>query len=61
MDENQFKIGDVVMLKSGSEPMTVNSISIVDKNELWCKWYDYKNGKMCTDTFNPNTLKRIQG
>ena len=33
---HNFKIGDVVMLKSGSPKMTVVS---VDGREVWCQWF----------------------
>nr|BFD33777.1 hypothetical protein GTC16762_33960 [Pigmentibacter ruber] len=34
---NDFKVGDVVQLKSGSVNMTVTSI---EKDRIWCKWFN---------------------
>lgn len=35
---NDFKVGDVVQLKSGSMPMTVIAVK---NNEIWCKWFNF--------------------
>jgi uncharacterized protein YodC (DUF2158 family) len=37
MSSNNFKVGDVVQLKSGSMPMTVISAG---KNSITCKWFN---------------------
>lgn len=37
MDNTEVKIGDLVMLKSGSKPMTVHNI---DNNIVECIWSD---------------------
>jgi uncharacterized protein YodC (DUF2158 family) len=37
MNNTKFKIGDVVMLKSGSVPMTIHSINA---NVVECAWCD---------------------
>ncbi|KAB8039116.1 DUF2158 domain-containing protein [Silvanigrella paludirubra] len=44
MSSNDFKIGDVVELKSGSEPMTVVGIGISEFNDnktfVHCNWFN---------------------
>lgn len=39
--KEQFREGDVVELKSGSEPMTVERVS--DEDLIHCVWFDKKN------------------
>lgn len=38
---NEFEIGDVVLLKSGSPMMTVNEI--LEDGKVECSWFDDKN------------------
>ncbi|MCY1548522.1 hypothetical protein D9M68_846420 [compost metagenome] len=40
MEHNQFKTGDVVVLKSGSKPMTVNTVH--ENNQINCAWMTEK-------------------
>lgn len=51
MSSNNFKIGDVVQLKSGSHPMTVVSAG---KNSIICKWFnkisDFPQGLSLSNT-----------
>ena len=58
----QFKVGDVVRLKSGGPPMTVtlehksvptHNGDILDA--VWCIWFD-KNDRSRSRIFNPDTL-----
>jgi uncharacterized protein YodC (DUF2158 family) len=48
----QFKVGDVVQLKSGGPLMTVGEVS----DEIWCVWFEKSDKK--GDTFHPDTLKK---
>jgi len=50
----QFKVGDVVQLKSGGSKMTVDAVS----DRIWCMWFDgttQKNGN-----FPPGALKLVE-
>ena len=49
-----FKIGDVVQLKSGSPPMTINAC--YENNIFVCAWFDKANIKQST-SFNGGTLE----
>lgn len=46
---NQFKIGDVVRLKSGGPKMTVNQLLGRDNQLLGCSWF--------LGTFNPDAVE----
>ena len=38
---NEFKVGDVVMLKSGGPPMTVCELPVVDEDpSVYAEWFD---------------------
>ena len=64
----KFKIGDIVVLKSGGPRMTINKL-ILKRNvahtmsgfnddfegEYECKWFEGKEGK--TDSFQENALE----
>ena len=54
-----FKIGDVVILKSGGPPMTVHNLgdySPMGPNPgVMCVWFD--NSKKVEDVFHPSTLE----
>jgi uncharacterized protein YodC (DUF2158 family) len=54
---DQFKVGDVVVLRSGSIPMTVEEI---DGKDVSCVWMDEKR-KMERGTFPAATLQRYEG
>ncbi len=55
----QFKIGDVVMLKSGGPVMTVHNIGEYTMQGLnpgvLCVWFDDR--KRVEDVFHPDTLE----
>lgn len=53
----QFKAGDVVMLKSGGPEMTINYIDET-KKEAECIWFE--GFKKCKDTFNPDALEKVE-
>jgi uncharacterized protein YodC (DUF2158 family) len=48
-----IRIGDVVMLKSGGQKMTVNDISFKDKEVddilIECVWFDNNNELNCSN------------
>ena len=53
-----FKVGDVVILKSGSPPMTVTA---VEGDQVTCVWFEHvgtKNQKK-SGTFPATTLKAM--
>jgi uncharacterized protein YodC (DUF2158 family) len=54
MSESKFKVGDVVVLKSGGPAMTVCSVGV---GPVHCKWFpqgDY--AKTVWEPFGPETL-----
>jgi uncharacterized protein YodC (DUF2158 family) len=54
VEMNQFKVGDMVKLKSGGPKMTVNSI--LANGKLMCAWFDGTN-KPNKEQFHPDALK----
>lgn len=60
-DNDEFKKGDVVMLKSGGPAMTVSNTgesSFGGGFKVWCVWFE--KTKKFEDTFEPEILKKIQ-
>jgi uncharacterized protein YodC (DUF2158 family) len=58
MKEPKFALGDVVTLKSGGPPMTVQKMDVDDvdfEEYVLCKWFDADN-KPCTESFAPAAL-----
>lgn len=61
--EQKFKIGDVVLLKSGSPEMTISNIKKVKsmsgpsvfKGFYECKWFEGNN--VCKDDFHQDALE----
>lgn len=51
----KFKTGEVVSLKSGSPPMTVQKY--VAEGRVLCTWYEA--GGFKTEVFEPETLVKI--
>lgn len=53
----QFKVGDVVMLKSGGPKMTVKEVGpdFGGKPRVWCDWFD--GAKRMSDDFEPGSLR----
>ena len=49
-----FNNGDVVCLKSGSLPMTIELIRT--DGVIFCKWFD-SEGKLCSDSFSDFMLE----
>lgn len=56
---DQFKPGDVVMLKSGGPKMTVNAVgdSFGGSLKVWCDWFEGSN--KLSDAFEPTSLKQV--
>lgn len=61
----EFQKGDVVMLKSGGEPMTVDDVgdyasgmSMGPKDGVRCVWFEGK--KVQRHVFDAATLKKIE-
>lgn len=54
----QFKPGDVVVLKSGGPSMTVESIE--EDGGVSCCWFD-EHGKEDTSVFSPAMLRLDEG
>lgn len=52
----QFNVGDVVVLKSGSDPMTVKIVG--NDNKIYCLWYI--NGDFKGHEFPPDALKTYE-
>ncbi len=50
---SEFKVGDVVRLKSGGPPMTVRDTAA---GQIICQWYDFTGGKTVEGTFGELTL-----
>jgi len=56
MSENEFKIGDVIILKSGGPGMTVEEVDD-EEDTVHCQWF--VNGKKLEDGWFPaDSLKR---
>ena len=54
MDENPFKPGDTVRLKSGGPLMTVSGCEL---DVCWCTWFDDKKN-LQTEKFVQHILKK---
>lgn len=56
---NEFKVGDVVQLKSGSPKMTAIKVGDNLKHEptVWCDWFDGTDKKH--GTFPPEALDKV--
>ena len=50
----EFKVGDVVQLKSGGPLMTVNKVG---SGEIGCQWFDKAGDDVKTRFFAPETLE----
>ena len=59
MSENQFKIGDVVRLKSGGVPMT---ITYIDRNDdecmAMCEWQNFASEEICHYKVTADALEK---
>lgn len=54
----QFKVGDIVQLKSGGPLMTVRSTPTVHSHFYTCQWFAGK--KLESGTFSPESLQAEQ-
>ena len=61
-NQTAHKIGDVVILKSGGPPMTVNNIGDYSSRGLnpgvLCVWFE--SSKRIEDIFHPDTIERYE-
>ena len=55
MAGEELKAGDVVVLNSGSDDMTIKRI---DGDDVICVWYDYDNSKTVTHSFRKEMLTK---
>jgi len=55
-----FKVGDVVILKSGSPPMTIEEVSNYssDTHKARCSWFD--GNKKCMEFFVLESLEKFE-
>lgn len=53
----EFKVGDVVVLKSGGPKMTINNF--LDEDRIECTWFDQKN-ILQYQNFRPELLKHYE-
>lgn len=63
MDDNAFKPGDVVRLKSGGPNMTIEKIgqtAMFDEDAVWVVWFEKVGNKQVVqrDTFAPVLLQK---
>lgn len=54
---NEFKVGDVVRLKSGGPKMTVVNPKAKEGETCFCAWWN--NGDYKGQSFNPDTLMGV--
>jgi uncharacterized protein YodC (DUF2158 family) len=57
-DQEQFKAGDVVRIKSGGPAMTVIN-PLTQGKEVWCGWWNSKSSSLDQKGFNPIILEKI--
>jgi len=53
---NEFKVGDVVQLKSGGEKMTIKNIGFPHEDQIQCQWFSGKEIKI--ENFYPEMLTK---
>jgi uncharacterized protein YodC (DUF2158 family) len=59
---SEFKVGDVVRLKSGSEPMTVENIKQAGSEDKYvvCRHYKWEKREFSKDYFFPDMLVHLR-
>ncbi|HTJ95618.1 MAG TPA: YodC family protein [Pararobbsia sp.] len=58
----RYEIGDVVRLKSGGQPMTVNQVGpVAFAPGVWliCQWFDLQ-GQLHQEMFHEDTVQRVE-
>ena len=55
-EKNNWKIGDVVILKSGGPLMTVIGFDDKDKDEVYVKWYEHGSNQFAWNNFDYRAL-----
>ena len=53
--EQQFNVGDTVVLKAGGPKMTILQVGLGSTNWISCRWFDGK--KFQTETFPPEAIE----
>ncbi len=56
MEQQRWNTGDVVLLRSGSRPMTVSQVD--DDGDVYCQWF--ADGTLHDGTFKPEMLAKYQ-
>lgn len=56
-EKNTFKIGDVVILKSGGPNMTIVGINEKDNNYVEVSWYEHGTHQFQWNSFNFRALE----
>jgi len=60
---NEFKVGDVVMLKSGGPRMTITHLgpyeSMLNDKQVRCEWFDPKRLKPFSQNFFIDTIDKV--
>jgi uncharacterized protein YodC (DUF2158 family) len=51
-----FRVGDVVRLRSGSPGMTVAKVGQFSSDTVECKWFNFGTGEMEWGIFEPPTI-----
>lgn len=54
----EFKIGDVVQLKSGGEKMTVKNVDFPHEDQIQCEWFFKQELKL--ENFFPSMLIKVE-
>lgn len=59
----EFKVGDLVRLKSGGPLMTVEQVgkkAVTDEEAVWCTWFEKVGNKQVVqrETFAPAILEK---
>lgn len=55
---NEFKVGDVVQLKSDGEKMTIKHIGFPNDDQIQCQWFFGKEIKI--ENFYPAMLIKVK-
>ena len=58
MAHQEFKVGDVVRLRSGGPLMTVVNPQTSQGKEVWCEWWNEGTSKFENRGFLPEVLEK---
>ena len=57
----QFKLGDVVKLKSGGPQMTIEALPGSNDQTIDCKWFSLSDDRTCySDCFEASSLELVK-